>query len=62
MHNDARIVVDLAKAVFRIAVSDRPGHVPLQRLCPRNQFLDFFAQHPVATVLLQACGSAHFGS
>jgi transposase len=60
MQNDTRIAVDLAKAVFQIAVSVRPGHVSLQRRLPRSQFLNFFAQHPAATVLMEACGSAHY--
>jgi transposase len=53
------IAVDLAKSVFQIAVSHRPGHVSLERRLSRARFLPFFAQQPPATVLLEACGSAH---
>ena len=60
MQNDTRIAVDLAKAVFEIAVSDRPGRVARRERLPRAQFLTFFAQQPAATVVMEACGSAHF--
>ena len=60
MQNDTRIAVDVAKAVFEIAVSDRPGRVTRRERLPRAQFLTFFAQHPAATVVMEACGSAHY--
>jgi transposase len=53
------IAVDLAKSVFQIAVSHQPGHVAEERRLPRDRFLAFFAQRPAATVVLEACGSAH---
>ena len=60
MSNDTRIAVDVAKAVFEIAVSDRPGHVARRERLPRDQFLAFLAQQPAATVVMEACGSAHY--
>jgi transposase len=60
MRNDTRIAVDLAKSVFEIAVSDRPGRVSRRERLPRSQFVDFFAQQPAATVVMEACGSAHY--
>jgi transposase len=54
------IGVDLAKSVFQVAVSDRPGHVAEERRLSRDRFLEFFAQRPAATIVLEACGSAHF--
>jgi transposase len=60
MQNDTRIAVDLAKAVFEIAVSDRPGRRSRRERLPRAQFLNFFAQKPAATVVMEACGSAHY--
>ena len=53
------IAVDLAKSVFQVAVSHRPGRVDEERRLSRDRFLKFFAQHPPATVVLEACGSAH---
>jgi transposase len=54
------IAVDLAKSVFQIAVSHQPGRVDEERRLSRDRFLEFFAQRPPATVLLEACGSAHY--
>jgi transposase len=59
MSNDTRIAVDVAKAVFEIAISDRPGHVTRRERQQRAQFLPFMAQQPSATVVMEACGSAH---
>ena len=53
------ISVDLAKSVFEIAVSAHPGHVRERHRLARAQFLEFFAQQLPATVVLEACGSAH---
>lgn len=53
------IAVDLAKDVFEIAVSKRPGAVAERHRLRRATFLRFFAQRQPATVLLEACGSAH---
>jgi transposase len=52
--------VDLAKSVFAIAVSSRPGHVDRQLRLTRSRFVEFMAQQPPAVVVLEACGSAHF--
>src|SRR5690349_23950225 len=53
------IAVDLAKSVFQVAVSARPGHVDLERRLSIERLLPFFAQQPPATVVVEACGSAH---
>ncbi len=53
------IAVDLAKNVFEIGVSDRPGHVEKTYRLSRVKFLRFFVNREPATVLMEACGSAH---
>ncbi len=53
------IAVDLAKSVFQVAVSHRPGQVDEEYRLTRARVLRFFAERPAATVLLEACGSAH---
>ena len=53
------IAVDLAKSVFQVALSTHPGRVDEERRLSRGRFLAFFATRPPATVLLEACGSAH---
>ena len=60
MSNDTRIAIDVAKAVFELAISDRAGHVARRIRLPRAQLLAFMAQQPAATVVMEACGSAHY--
>jgi transposase len=54
------IAVDLAKSVFEVAVSPRPGHVSRRHRLSRSQFSSFIGEQQPATVLLEACGTAHF--
>jgi transposase len=60
MQNDTLAAVDIAKEIFEVGVSDRPGRVVLRKRLPRNTFLDFFAQLPRAIVVMEACGTAHY--
>lgn len=53
------IAVDLAKSVFQVAISRRPGQVDEEHRLSRERFLTFFAQQRPATIVLEACGSAH---
>jgi len=54
------ITVDIAKNVFQIAVSRRRAQVTEEHRITRKNLLQFFAQQPKATVVLEACGSAHY--
>ena len=54
------IAVDLAKSVFQIAVSRRPGKVAESHRLSRSQFRRFFAERQPALVVMEACGTAHF--
>lgn len=60
MGNDIVIAVDVAKSVLEVGVSDRPGHVCGRERLSRSQFLPFFLAYPGATVVMEACGSAHY--
>ena len=53
------IGVDLAKNVFELAISRRPGKVHKRRRLSRARFLPFFAQCEPSVVVMEACGSAH---
>ena len=57
---DTTIAVDLAKNVFEIAISGEAGKVSKQLRVSRPKLVSFFAKQSAATVLLEACGSAHF--
>src|SRR5262249_8876637 len=48
------------KSVFQVAVSHQPGRVDEERRLARDRFLEFFAQRPPATIIMEACGSAHY--
>jgi transposase len=54
------IAIDLAKSVFEVAVSHHPGRVSQRRRLTRLQLDRFLGTTPPATVLLEACGSAHY--
>jgi len=54
------IAVDVAKEVLEVAVSIRPGQVSQQKRLSRTAFMKFCTDQPPATVLLEACGSAHY--
>ena len=59
MNNHTLIAVDVAKSVFEIVVSQQPGKVTERARVARSKFLSFFVQRPTATVIMEACGSAH---
>jgi transposase len=54
------IAVDLAKSVFEVAISARAGRVTQRHRFTRAQFARFVATTPPATVLMEACGTAHY--
>ena len=60
MSKRIRIAIDLAKTVFQLAISDRPGKVTRKPRLKREELLPFLAQQPAAVVFMEACGSAHF--
>jgi transposase len=54
------IAVDLAKSVFEIAVSEKLGHVDRRHRLSRAQFERFLLREKTATIVMEACGTAHF--
>jgi len=58
--NSTTIAVDVAKSVFEVAVSIHPGQVHERHRLSREAFGRFLGAHPPATVLMEACGSAHY--
>jgi transposase len=57
---DTTIAVDLAKSVFEVAVSQRPGKVAERKRLSRGQFSRLLAERAPSTVVMEACGTAHF--
>ena len=60
MEKHTVVGVDIAKSVFEVAVSKEPGRVSDRRRFSRAAFLVFLAQIPKGTVVMEACGSAHY--
>ena len=58
--NTTTIAVDLAKSVFEVAVSEQPGRIVDRQRLTRSQFSRFLAERQPATILMEACGTAHF--
>ena len=58
MH-DTLVGVDIAKNVFQLALSTRPGRFDGHPRLSRDQLLPYFAQLPPAIVIMEACGMAH---
>jgi len=54
------IAVDLAKSVFEVAVSRRPGKIAERKRLSRGQFARLLAERAPSTVVMEACGTAHF--
>jgi transposase len=55
------IGIDLAKDVFEVAISARPGQVGARRRLTRRQFSQFVDMLvPQTTVVMEACGTAHY--
>jgi transposase len=53
------IAVDLAKSVFEIAVSGTIGQVDRRQRLSRAQFERFLERENAATIVMEACGTAH---
>ena len=53
------IAVDLAKSVFEVAVSARPGRVSERHRLSRAGFERFLGEREPACVVMEACGTAH---
>jgi transposase len=54
------VAVDVAKSVFEVAVSHRPGRVSEGHRFTRKRFARFLAEQAPGTVVMEACGMAHF--
>lgn len=60
MMNDTMIGVDLAKSVFQLHAASATGQLLFRKKLSRLAFAKFMAEHPPATIVMEACGSAHY--
>ena len=54
------LAIDLAKSVFQLHGIDDQGRARLQRRVSRAQLMPALSQLPCCTVVMEACGSAHY--
>ncbi len=54
------IGLDTAKSVFQVHGVDENGKTVLKRKLQRSEMVTFFEKLPACTVVLEACGAAHF--
>jgi transposase len=54
------IAVDLAKNVFEIAVANSHGRIMRRARVNRATFAAFLRDEPIAQIVMEACGSAHY--
>ena len=52
--------IDVANAVFQLAVADGAWRVTEQHRLTRTQMERWFANRSVGLVVMEACGSAHY--
>lgn len=60
MQQHTTIAVDVAKSVFEVAISQRPGRVSTRHRLTRRRFARFLAEQAPATLVMEACGMAHY--
>jgi transposase len=53
------IAIDLAKSVFEIGISHRPGHIASHHRLSRTELGPFVAAQATATIIMEACSSSH---
>ena len=59
MKNTSTITIDLAKTVFQVAFFNRHGSFKSNTKVNEAKMLAFIAQHPGATICMEACSTAH---
>lgn len=52
--------IDLAKSVFQVHGASMTGQIKFRKKLSRLQFCKFLVEHHAATVVMEACGSAHY--
>ena len=57
---DTTIAIDVAKSVFEVAISHQPGRVTARHRLTRRRFARFLAEQAPGTVVMEACGMAHY--
>jgi transposase len=59
MEQTTTVAIDLAKSVFEVAISRRPGTVSSHRRLTRPQMSRFLVLQEPSLIVMEACGTAH---
>lgn len=54
------IGIDIGKHNFHLHAQDKAGREVLRKKCSRQQMIAFLTNHPVCTVVMEACAGAHY--
>jgi transposase len=54
------LAIDIAKNVFQLQGRNKIGKVMLNKRLKRNQLMPFIGNLPSCTIVMEACGSAHY--
>lgn len=60
MSDLALVGIDLGKHTFHLHGQDQPGRELFRKKLSRQQMMQFFANLPACTVVMEACAGAHF--
>lgn len=60
MGNIILLAIDIAKNVFQLQGRDKMGKIVLNKRLKRDQLMSFIANLTSCTVVMEACGSAHY--
>lgn len=60
MSNVTLIGIDIGKHNFHLHAQDKSGKEVLRKKCSRQQMMAFLANHPIYTVVMEACAGAHY--
>ena len=58
--NATTVAIDLAKDVFELAFADAKGRIVQRKRLRRARFLAEFQNRPQVTIIMEACGTAHY--
>lgn len=62
-HSTTQLIgLDISKTTFHVVGLSDSKKVTVKKKLSRGKLLQWFAQHPVCTVSMEACGSAHYWS
>ena len=60
MNNINLLAIDIAKINFQLHGVDTSGNIVLRKKLTRNKLIEFIAQLPSCTIVLEACSGANF--